>query len=106
LLLFEHHTSALTPEKIEYYLQKLADATITHEEVHEDHGHGAWALKPIKEIEKVVVTGPRRSLMEEVQFPVYNAAPAGDVMMTGPVGLIKCIKHWNRIKESEIKNNI
>ncbi len=94
--IFEHHTSSLTPEKIEYYLQKLADATITHEEVHEDHGHGAWALEPIKEIEKVVVTGPRRGLMEEAQFPVYHAAPAGDVMMTGPVGLIKCIKHWNQ----------
>ena len=91
--IFEHHTSSLTPEKIEYYLKKLADATITHEEVHEDHGHGAWALESITEIEKVMVTGPRRGLMEEVQFPVYNAAPAGDVMMTGPVGLIKCINH-------------
>ena len=91
--LFEHHTSSLTPEKIEYYLKKLADATITHEEVHDDHGHGAWALEPISEIEKVVLTGPRRGLMEKVQFPIYHAAPAGDVMMTGPVGLIKCIKH-------------
>ncbi len=91
--IFEHHTSSLTPEKIEYYLKKLADATITHEEVHDDHGHGAWALEPITEIEKVVVTGPRRGLMEKVQFPIYHAAPAGDVMMTGPVGLIKCIKH-------------
>jgi uncharacterized protein (DUF1786 family) len=91
--IFEHHTSSLTPEKIEYYLKKLADATITHEEVHEDHGHGAWALESITEIEKVVVTGPRRGLMEKVQFPVYHAAPAGDVMMTGPVGLIKCINH-------------
>lgn len=91
--IFEHHTSALTPEKIEYYLKRLAQATITHEEVHGDHGHGAWALEPIKKIEKVVVTGPRRSLMDKVQFPVYHAAPAGDVMMTGPVGLIKCIKY-------------
>lgn len=91
---FEHHTSSLTPEKIEYYIKKLADATITHEEVHQDHGHGAWALEPINKIEKLVVTGPRRGLMEEVQFPVYHAAPAGDVMMTGPVGLIMCIKHY------------
>lgn len=91
---FEHHTSSLTPEKIEYYLKKLSDATITHEEVHQDHGHGAWALEPINDIEKLVVTGPRRGLMEEVQFPVYHASPAGDVMMTGPVGLIKCIKHY------------
>lgn len=102
--IFEHHTSSLTPEKIEYYLKKLADATITHEEVHEDHGHGAWALEPITKIEKVVVTGPRRALTEDVHSLVYNAAPAGDVMMTGPVGLIKSIKHQiNNDNNSEIK---
>lgn len=90
---FEHHTSSLTPEKTEYYLKKLAEATITHQEVHDDHGHGAWVIEPIDAIEKVVVTGPRRALMDKTEFPVYQAAPAGDVMMTGPAGLIKCIKH-------------
>lgn len=93
---FEHHTSSLTPEKIEIYLKKLAKATITHKEVHDDHGHGAWALKPITQIEKVVVTGPRRGLMDKTEFDVYPASPAGDVMMTGPAGLIKCIEYKNK----------
>ncbi|MDZ4172149.1 MAG: DUF1786 domain-containing protein [Methanobacteriaceae archaeon] len=91
--IFEHHTGSITPEKIEIYIKKLADATITHDEIHDDHGHGAWVLEPITKIEKILVTGPRRELMDKVPLPVYNATPAGDVMMTGPVGLINCIKH-------------
>lgn len=97
--ILEHHTSSLTPEKIEIFLQKLVDGTITHEEVHEDHGHGAWALNPIDDLDKVVVTGPRRGLIDKTNLPVYHAAPAGDVMMTGPVGLIKSISY-------KIENNI
>lgn len=89
---FEHHTGNLTPEKIEDLTSKLADGTITHEEVHEDHGHGAWPLAPIGDFEAVVATGPRRNILEKTDLNVHYAAPAGDVMMTGPVGLIKAIK--------------
>ncbi|MDI6723838.1 MAG: DUF1786 domain-containing protein [Methanobacterium sp.] len=88
---FEHHTRSLTPEKIEKYVNKLAKGTITHEEVHSDHGHGAWSLAPIGEFEAVIATGPRRKILEETDFNVHYAAPAGDVMMTGPAGLIKAI---------------
>lgn len=90
--LFEHHTSSLTPEKIEKLVEKLANATITHEEVHDDFGHGAFTLKPIEKIEKVVVTGPMRNIIKKTKLDYYNAAPAGDVMMTGPVGLINATK--------------
>ena len=89
---FEHHTRNMTPDKIELFVKKLADGTITHEEVHEDHGHGAWSLKPIGDFEAIVATGPRRKVLEETDFNVHYAAPAGDVMMTGPVGLIKAIQ--------------
>ncbi len=89
---FEHHTSSLTPEKIEKYVNKLADGTITHEEIHEDHGHGAWSLEPIGDFETLIATGPRRKILEKTDFNVHYAAPAGDVMMTGPVGLIKAIQ--------------
>jgi uncharacterized protein (DUF1786 family) len=89
---FEHHTRKMTPDKIEMFVGKLADGSITHEEVHEDHGHGAWSLKPIDDFEAIVATGPRRKVLEKTDFNVHYAAPAGDVMMTGPVGLIKAIK--------------
>jgi len=89
--LFEHHTHTLTRDKIKMFISKLVDGTLTHEEVHEDGGHGAWVLKPIHEFESLVLTGPKRKIFQKTDFDVYHATPAGDVMMTGPVGLIKAI---------------
>ena len=88
---FEHHTSRLTVSKIEDLIEKLAKGTITNEEIHDDNGHGAFSLAPIGNIDALVATGPRRKILEKTDLEVYYAAPAGDVMMTGPVGLIKTI---------------
>lgn len=93
---FEHHTSSLTPEKIERLVQRLVDGIITHEEVHDDHGHGAHVINPISKLEKVVVTGPRRNIIEQTNLDFYNASPGGDVMMTGPVGLIKAVESFKK----------
>ena len=86
---FEHHTSSLTGESLERYIRRLASGEITHEEVHEDFGHGAHVLNPISEIEKVIVSGPKRELIEKTNLDWHHAAPGGDVMMTGTIGLIK-----------------
>ncbi len=88
---FEHHTSSLTGESLERYIKRLASGEITHEEVHEDFGHGAHVLNPITEIEKVIVSGPKRELIEKTNLDWHHAAPGGDVMMTGTIGLIKTI---------------
>ena len=88
---FEHHTSSLTPESLERYIKRLASGEITHEEVHEDFGHGAHVLNPISKIEKVIVSGPKRELIEKTNLDWHHAAPGGDVMMTGTIGLIKTI---------------
>ncbi len=88
---FEHHTRALDPEKIVHLLGKLKDGSITNEEVHEDGGHGAWVTASMCDMECVVATGPRRRILEKTDLNVHYANPAGDVMMTGPVGLIKSI---------------
>ena len=88
---FEHHTSSLNPEKIENLIIKLKNGTITNEEVHQDGGHGAWVTGPMNGFEGVVATGPKRRILEKTDLKVHYAAPAGDVMMTGPVGLIKAI---------------
>lgn len=93
---FEHHTSSLNSAKITDLIKKLENGTITHEEVHDDNGHGAWTTGPISKVECVVATGPRRKLLEDSGFKVYYAAPAGDVMMTGPAGLIKAILSKNK----------
>ncbi len=88
---FEHHTRALTPAKLKNLVLKLENGTITHEEVHDDGGHGAWVTGPMSECQCIVATGPLRELLKQTDLKVHNAAPAGDVMMTGPVGLIKSI---------------
>jgi len=94
--IFEHHTGILTPKRIEELINKLAAGTITHEEVHEEQGHGAWVIDAIDSYECIVATGPKRAILEETDLKVYNAAPGGDVMMTGPAGLIKSIQSLSK----------
>ena len=89
---FEHHTSSLTGESLERYIKRLASGEITNEEEYNDHSHGAHVLNPISEIEKVIVSGPKRELIEKTNLDWHHAAPGGDVMMTGTVGLIKTIQ--------------
>jgi len=81
--IFEHHTRHLTEEKLRHLIRKLADKTITFEEVFEDGGHGALALERI-DPEKVLITGPNRKAFKGVGEYAY---PGGDVMMTGCMGL-------------------
>ena len=46
--------------------------------------------QPFRNIAGVVVTGPRRHLMAQSGVPGYiEAAPGGDMMMTGPLGLLR-----------------
>ena len=47
------------------------------------------SLSAISKIEKVIVSGPKRELIEKTNLDWHHAAPGGDVMMTGTVGLIK-----------------
>ena len=89
---FEHHTKDLTPQRLEELVTSLADGTIRHEDVHDEGGHGAFALNPISKIEKVIVAGPKRALIEGTNLDYYHAAPGGDVMMTGTVGLVKSME--------------
>lgn len=90
--LFEHHTSNLTSKSLENYINRLASGEITNEEIYNDHGHGACVLNPLSKLEKVIVSGPKRELIEKTNLDWYHACPGGDVMMTGTVGLIKTIE--------------
>ena len=87
--LFEHHTSSLTPKKLEYYINCLLKGTLTNEEVFEDGGHGCFIRKDFSqgnEFKFISVTGPRRQMAEELGY--YFAVPYGDMMLTGCFGLI------------------
>jgi uncharacterized protein (DUF1786 family) len=97
---FEHHTGEIDLPKLETLIRKLADASLKHEDVFNDMGHGALMYSgEVFEFGKdefdVVVTGPRRSMFNP-KSPVENrkslrpyfAAPFGDMMIAGCFGLL------------------
>jgi len=91
----EHHTNMLTPQKMEHLLIQFANGRLSNEEVFKDNGHGLFYLDNppnFSQIKKFVATGPNRSILAGTALPVYFVAPAGDVMMTGPIGLVEVAK--------------
>ncbi|PVX25079.1 MAG: hypothetical protein CW716_08740 [Candidatus Bathyarchaeum sp.] len=91
----EHHTRLLGPEKMEQLLRDFADGKLCDKTVFDDNGHGMFYLKKapgFSEIEKVVVTGPNRNMLAKTGLSVHFATPAGDVMMSGPVGLVEATR--------------
>lgn len=93
--IMEHHTRMLHSEKIETLMIKFANGKLRDEDIFKDNGHGLFFLsKPpgFNNIDKVVATGPHRNLLAKTDLSVHFANPAGDVMMTGPIGLVEAAK--------------
>jgi len=91
----EHHTRLLNPQKIEWLLINFAGGKLADEEMFEDGGHGLFFLEEppgFSRMERVAATGPNRNILAETDLSVHFAAPAGDVMMTGPIGLVEATK--------------
>jgi uncharacterized protein (DUF1786 family) len=94
---FEHHTGFLDQNSLERLLKSLADGSLRHKDVFDDHGHGAlvYAADPLPIIEngksRLVVCGPRRSLMKGSALQPYFAAPFGDMMLAGCFGLLAAV---------------
>lgn len=93
---FEHHTGLLDRDKLEQLLRSLADASLTHEEVFGEHGHGALlythaSLCFPQDDYGIAVTGPRRSMLQGSMLRPYFAAPFGDMMITGCFGLLAAV---------------
>lgn len=100
---FEHHTGLLTREKLEDYMARFAKGQVTNEEVYDDNGHGCHigkCVRDVGEIKRIMVTGPRRGLLEGSKLNVEFANPAGDVMMTGTMGIIDMILQGEKNKIS------
>ena len=74
----------------------LANGSLTHEEVFDDHGHGALIFDP-KPLSLdagsfgVAVTGPRRFMMVDSTLRPYFAVPFGDMMIAGCFGLLVAV---------------
>ena len=93
--LFEHHTSRMNAEKLDDYIRKLGDGTLTFEEVFDDWGHGCFIndAPGFDEVELIAVTGPKRDMALNSKMDIYFAAPHGDMMMTGCFGLVEAYKY-------------
>ncbi|MGB9629163.1 MAG: DUF1786 domain-containing protein [Thermodesulfobacteriota bacterium] len=87
--LYEHHTHELTPDRLEKDLKRLVRGELSREEVFEKNGHGAITLRPYNGEFSILVTGPNRDLFKGTSFKYTYAAPAGNTMMSGPMGLVK-----------------
>ena len=85
--IFEQHTSMLNLESLAHCIQQFQATELTNAEVFEQGGHGA-TLHPQMQPgwDFVVVTGPRRSMAKPLGW--YEAAPFGDMMLTGCFGLL------------------
>lgn len=94
---FEHHTGFLNRSRLESLLKALADGSLQHKDVFGDHGHGAllYDTRPLalfdSERNGVVVTGPRRQMMQGSRLYPYFAAPFGDMMLAGCYGLLAAV---------------
>ncbi|UJG42067.1 MAG: DUF1786 domain-containing protein [Candidatus Heimdallarchaeum aukensis] len=93
--IMEHHTHMLSTEKLVNEIIALSNGKLKNETVFNEGGHGVVYLDnniSWEEIEIVAATGPKRKLLEKALIPVHFASPSGDVMMTGPVGLVEAAK--------------
>ena len=87
--LLEHHTSLLTPPKLQDYITRFPQGEVSNEEIYEDGGHGAFVLTTAQGSTTLAVTGPKRGMMRETGLSYELPAPGGNMMMTGPWGLVK-----------------
>lgn len=87
--IFEHHTRHLNIERLDAYIEKLADGTLTFEEIFESGGHGCYIKEIPDEMPQVIVTGPNRYIAEHSRHNITFAAPYGDMMLTGSFGLVR-----------------
>ncbi|MCL7411032.1 MAG: DUF1786 family protein [Methanosarcinaceae archaeon] len=97
--LFEHHTSSMGFEKLQDHIIRLADGTLTFDEVFNDGGHGCYIGDTLDfdAIRSVMVTGPKRDVLQngaeslkntELWAKLHFAAPFGNMMLSGCFGLL------------------
>jgi uncharacterized protein (DUF1786 family) len=91
---FEYHTHDITLKRLESLLMELAEGKLKHEKILAEGGHGAYHRKTLgfQNVELILATGPKRSLVKESKLPVVMGAPFGDNMMTGTVGILEAIR--------------
>ena len=85
---FEHHTRPLNAASLDSLITKLAQGTLTKDEVYEGGGHGAVVFSGDRRTPFVAVTGPRQDMIAGSSLKPYRATPHGDAMLVGCYGLV------------------
>ncbi|HYL43200.1 MAG TPA: DUF1786 family protein [Ktedonobacteraceae bacterium] len=95
--IFEHHTGEINRAQLEDMLVKLAQGTLTNDEVFNTSGHGALILDQSVPAHQnsalpfLAVTGPRREMLRGSSLHPYEATPHGDMMLAGCFGLLRAL---------------
>jgi uncharacterized protein (DUF1786 family) len=85
---------------LESLLVELADGKLEHKQILEEGGHGVYMRQAFgfQNVDVIVATGPKRSLVKNSRLPIVMGAPLGDNMMTGAVGLLEAIRRRKGLK--------
>jgi uncharacterized protein (DUF1786 family) len=89
--LFEHHTAALDPVHLTDLIDRLRSGILSNQEILDEGGHGAAVDRPLED-SFIAITGPNRMRLLPA---AYQAAPFGDMMLTGCFGLISA---WKQLR--------
>ncbi|MDG6242944.1 MAG: DUF1786 family protein [Methanolobus sp.] len=97
--LFEHHTSNLDGKQLQQHIIDLANGKLTFDDIFNEGGHGCYIKRIYGEdtIMSVMITGPRRNLLQDMRTEdrdqmiwrkIHFAAPFGNMMLSGCYGLL------------------
>ena len=96
LAFYEHHSWVYDedPAKLESHIKRFCDGSLSSEEIFNDEGNGAEYFAPpgFKSIKNIIVTGPNRNIFARTGLKVHYSAVAGDMMMSGPVGMVRAFR--------------
>ncbi len=92
--LFEHHTKYIDSPIFEDYMRLFANGKARDSDPYMETAHGLFYLAEppgMVSIELIAATGPNRGLLGKTSLDVYYPTPGGDMMMTGPMGLVRAV---------------
>ncbi len=93
---FEHHTKRLEPSPFASYLATFCRGEARDDDEYMASGHGLFYIAEppgIEGLDLIAITGPNRELLEGTGLDLYYPSPGGDMMMTGPMGLVRAVLH-------------
>ncbi len=94
--LLEHHTKRLQPLPFASYLAAFCRGEARDDDEYMASGHGLFYISDppgMDRLDMIAITGPNRELLEGSGLDLYYPSPGGDMMMTGPMGLVRALQY-------------